>query len=54
MCCRQQRPREAKNFVYFYGFRWRQHYQFLALRFLVNNFFEKKLMKTKIAIGAES
>ena len=35
-------PAEAKgseNFVYFYGFCWRQQYQFLALGFLVNSFF---------------
>jgi len=35
MCCRQQRPREAKTSCTFYGFRWRQQYQFLALGFLV-------------------
>ena len=38
-------PAEAKgseNFVYFYGFRWRQQYKFLALGFLVKFFFEKK------------
>ena len=38
-------PAEAKgseNFVYFYGFCWRQQYQFLALGFLVNSFFLRR------------
>jgi len=28
-CCRQQWPREATTSFTFYGFRWRQQYEFL-------------------------